>query len=102
VLTPATVWVGRDRFRGLGHLLTEHHLVASEPRVSRHRNLLLRRGIIGWRIEQSFFQRRADLVTLVATTAAGEKEYAIVDLHEDRATALADEAVPGLVAQFLR
>ncbi|MBO9522181.1 MAG: PH domain-containing protein [Nocardioidaceae bacterium] len=101
VLVPLAVWAGRDRYRALGHLLTAHHLVAGEPKVSRHRNLLLRRGIIGWRVEQSFFQRRAGLVTLVATTAAGEKRYAVVDLAEDRATALAQEAVPGLVAQFL-
>lgn len=95
------VVIGTDRFRGLGHLLTEHHLVIGAPRVNRHRNLLLRRGIIGWKLEQTWFQRRTGLVTLVATTAAGEKTYALVDLTEDAAVPLADQAVPGLVAQFL-
>jgi len=102
VLVPVAIWIGLDRYDGLGHRLTEHHLVASEPKVGRRRNLLLRRGIIGWRVEQSLFQRRAGLVTLVATTAAGDKKYAVVDLTEDQATALAHEAVPGLVAQFVR
>lgn len=101
ILFPVALWIGFDRYDALGHLLTEHHLVAGEPRVSRHRNLVLRRGIIGWRIQQSFFQRRLGLVTLVATTAAGEKAYEVVDLDEDAATALANQAVPALVSQFL-
>lgn len=101
-LVPIAVLVGLDRYRGLGHLLTVHHLVAGSPRVNRQRHLLLRQGIIGWKVQQSWFQRRARLVTLVATTAAGNKNYAIVDVAEDLGTALADRAVPGLVAQFLR
>src|SRR5690606_8204964 len=84
---------GADRFRGLGHRLTEHHLVVGAPRVSRHRHLLLRPGIIGWKLRQTWFQRRAGLVTLVATTAAGEKTYAVVDLTERDAVPLADAAV---------
>ena len=60
-----------------------------------------RTGIIGWNLQQSWFQRRAGLVTLVATTAAGSQAYAAVDVPEHLAIALADEAVPGLVTPFL-
>jgi len=63
--------------------------------------MLQRTGIIGWNLQQSWFQRRAGLVTLVATTAAGQQGYAAVDIPEHLAIALADEAVPGLVSGFL-
>jgi putative membrane protein len=63
--------------------------------------VLQRTGIIGWNVQQSWFQRRAGLVTLVATTAAGQQAYAAFDLPEAEAIALADAAVPGLVRPFL-
>ena len=65
------------------------------------RDVLQRTGIIGWNIEESFFQRRAGLCTLVATTAAGKQQYAAIDVPEATAIALANAAVPGLVEQFL-
>jgi putative membrane protein len=64
--------------------------------------VLQRGGIIGWNLHQSWFQRRAGLVTLVATTAAGRQAYEILDVPEPVAVALAAETVPGLVGQFLR
>jgi putative membrane protein len=100
-LLPLVVAGAVDRYRGLGHLLTTHHLVIGMPKVNRHRHLLLRRGIIGWKLRQTWFQRRAGLVTLVATTAAGEKSYPLIDLLETAAVPLADAALPGLVEQFL-
>ncbi|MGO4257167.1 PH domain-containing protein [Marmoricola sp. RAF53] len=100
VLVPFAVLIGLDRYRALGHALTAHHLVAGAPKVNRHRHLLLRHGIIGWQVHQNWFQRRAGVVTLVATTAAGDKKYAVVDVPEEVGTALAHQALPGLVAQF--
>ena len=58
-------------------------------------------GIIGWNLRQSFFQRRAGLVTLTATTAAGRQSYPITDLDGAAALTLADQAVPGLLTEFL-
>jgi putative membrane protein len=63
--------------------------------------MLQRTGIIGWNIQQSWFQRRSGLVTLVATTAAGRQAYVALDVPESLAVALADEAVPGLISSFL-
>ena len=63
--------------------------------------IVQRTGIIGWNLQQSWFQRRAGLVTLVATTAAGTQAYAAIDVPEATATALADGAVPGLITPFL-
>ncbi|MGH3320476.1 MAG: PH domain-containing protein [Streptosporangiaceae bacterium] len=40
---------------------------------------LRRDGIIGWRVTQSPFQRRAGIATIAATTAAGSGAYKIRD-----------------------
>jgi putative membrane protein len=67
----------------------------------RRRYALAREGIIGWNLEQSFFQRRAGLSTLTATTAAGHQRYAVPDVDLQEALRLADEATPGLLTPFL-
>jgi putative membrane protein len=53
-------------------------------------------GVIGWNVRTSFFQRRAGLVTLTATTAAGRQAYRILDVPIRDALALAEVATPGL------
>jgi putative membrane protein len=98
----AGLFLAADRYAGLGHALTDRHLVVRSGSFQGRRDALQRTGIIGWNIRQSFFQRRAGLVTLCATTAAGKQVYHVLDLPEDAAIALADAAVPGLLSQFLR
>ena len=68
--------LAKDRYAGLGHLLTPTHLVVRSGSFSRRRDVLLRSGIIGWTLRQSFFQRRAGIASLVATTAAGKQALA--------------------------
>jgi putative membrane protein len=63
--------------------------------------MLSREGIIGVNLSRSFFQRRAGLVTLTATTAAGEQAYAIPDVTPAEALRVAETAAPGLLAPFL-
>ncbi len=94
--------LGLDRYRRLGHALTEAHLVMRWGSLRGRRDALQRDGIIGWNIRQTFFQRRAGLVTLTATTAAGGQAYEVMDIPQGQADALAAAAVPGLVRQFLR
>lgn len=101
-VAPAALALGADRYRGLGHLVTAHHLVSRNGSFDRRRVILQRGGVIGWKVEQSFFQRRAGVVTLVATTAAGAQHYDLVDLTPERAYALIDQVTPELTAQFLR
>ncbi|HET8562079.1 MAG TPA: PH domain-containing protein [Marmoricola sp.] len=98
---PAAGWLAHDRYRRLGHALTGDYLVLQRDTFRGRRDALQRTGIIGWNIRQSFFQRRAGLVTLTATTAAGAQAYHAVDIPEEIAVALAAEAVPGLLAPFL-
>lgn len=73
-------WLAIDRYAALGHLLTDRHLVTRSGTFERRREVLARRGVIGVVIRQSFFQRRAGLVTLVATTAAGRQAYRVYDV----------------------
>lgn len=88
-------------YRNLGHGLTPKHLVSRVGAVQRQRTALERAGIIGWVVEQSFFQRRRGLATLVATTAAGGEQVKVENLPLEWAVGLADEATPGLLTQFL-
>jgi putative membrane protein len=98
---PIGLALAADRYRGLGHGLTDGYLVVRSGTFRGRRDVLQRSGIIGWNVQQSWFQRRAGLVTRVATTAAGQQAYAAVDVPEAMAVALADAAVPGLVSPFL-
>ncbi len=100
VLAVAAVALGVDRYRSLGHAVTAAHLVTRHGSLDRQRVVLDREGIIGWKVEQSFFQRRAGVATLVATTAAGRQHYDLVDVPVDRAYAVLAEVSPDLVAEF--
>jgi putative membrane protein len=101
VLVPVAVLLALDAYRALGHALTERYLVARGGTVRRATVALQRRGIVGWTVRQSVFQRRAGLVTVLATTAAGSGAYAVRDAAEADGLALADAAVPGLLRSFL-
>ncbi len=94
-------FLAADRYAGLGHLLTDHHLVARAGSFSRRRDVLARTGVIGVVERQSFFQRRAGLATLTATTAAGRQGYSVIDVPLPEATRLAESLLPETVDQFL-
>lgn len=115
LLTPLTWWamlpallplplaplLAADRYRRLGHALTPEYVVVASGSLRGRRDVVQRTGIIGWNVQQSWFQRRAGLATLVATTAAGQQAYAAIDIPEHEAIALAHAAVPGLMTPFL-
>ncbi|WP_101523749.1 PH domain-containing protein [Nocardioides houyundeii] len=85
----------------LGNALTERHLVAGSGITARNRTVLETDGIIGWVARQSLFQRRAGLVTLIATTAAGNERVVLRDVPHDRAMALVHGCTPAPLAPFL-
>ncbi|MGO9296119.1 MAG: PH domain-containing protein, partial [Streptosporangiaceae bacterium] len=76
---PAAAALAEDRYRNLGHRVQDGWVVMSTGSLVRRRSVLSADGIIGWRVHQSWFQRRQGLVTLTATTAAGRQEYAVHD-----------------------
>jgi len=93
--------LARDRAQALGHALVDGFLVVRSGSLVRSREVLELDGIIGWNLRSSFFQRRAGLTTLVATTAGGSQSYAALDVPEERAVEVAMSAHPELLAQFL-
>ena len=101
VMLVGAALLGHDRARGLGHALVEGWLVARSGSLTRRRELLGTDAVIGWNLSSSWFQRRAGLVTLVATTAGGRQSVRVLDVPEPVAVSVADDAVPGLVSQFL-
>jgi len=100
VLLGLAAWLGVDRYAGLGHRVTPRHLVVREGSLDRHRVALERDGVIGWTVRRSFFQRRAGVATLVATTAAGASHYDVVDVTVGRAYEVMEEISPDLLAEF--
>lgn len=99
---PVAAGLAADRYRSLGHALVAGCLVTRWGSLDRRRCVLATDGVIGWNLRQSFFQRRAGLATLTATTAAGKQHYAVADVEFGTAVRLADEALPGLLTPFLR
>ena len=89
-----------DRSRGLGHALSGGYLVARSGSLTRSRQLLGTDAVIGWNLRSTWFQRRAGLVTLVATTAGGSQHVDVLDVPVEVATDLAGRAVPGLLEPF--
>ena len=96
----AALALAADRARSLGHALSGEHLVARSGSLLRRRDILECEHVIGWTFRDTWFQRRAGLTTLDATTAGGRGRVTVLDLPVGDATALADAALPGLVAQF--
>jgi putative membrane protein len=100
-LLPIAVLLAADRYRSLGHAVTGGRLVAGRGSLIRRRSAVAAEGIIGWNVGRSFFQRRAGLATLTATTAAGEQHYDVEDVEMGEALRIAEELLPGLAAPFL-
>ncbi|MGH3886596.1 MAG: PH domain-containing protein [Pseudonocardiaceae bacterium] len=101
LLLPVTVLLALDAYRNLGHALTSHYLVTRHGAGVRDTVALQRSGVIGWTVSQSYFQRRAGLVTVTATTAAGSGAYHVIDVRTADGLAVAEHAVPGLLRPFL-
>lgn len=101
VLYPIGAFLAVDRFRGLGHTVTNGYLISQFGSLVRRRYMLTAPAVIGWRLRQSVFQRRVRLVTVVATTAGGRQSYRIPDVGRSEALRITLAATPELVRPFL-
>jgi putative membrane protein len=101
LVVPGALLLARDRARALGHALTDGYVVARSGSLDRRRDALAVTGVIGWNLRSTWFQRRAGLTTLVATTAGGRQAVTVPDVPEDAALALVHAAHPDLVGQFV-
>jgi putative membrane protein len=89
------------RHRHLGHALTDRYLVVRSGSYTSVRTALQTDGIIGWRVRQTFFDRRLGLAQVTAMTAAGQEHVAIPDVPFETAVGLATAATPRTVSEFV-
>jgi len=99
-LLPAAGFVAVDRYRNLGHRLAGGWLVTRTGTFARRRSIIGTDAIIGWRIHQTWFQRRQGLMTLTATTAAGQQHYSLRDVPVAEGLAVAAQATGDLIRPF--
>ncbi|MFI8816506.1 MULTISPECIES: PH domain-containing protein [unclassified Streptomyces] len=101
VFPPVAVLLALDAYRALGHAVGGRYLVTRSGTLRRSTAALERAGVIGWTVKQSYFQRRAGLLSVTATTAAGAGAYTAYDTDAGEGLTFAAEAVPGLLEPFL-
>ncbi|GAA2955491.1 PH domain-containing protein [Kitasatospora cinereorecta] len=101
VCLPLAVPAALDAYRSLGHTVAGDYLVTRSGSLRRSTAALQRTGVIGWTVRQSCFQRRAGLLSVTATTAAGGGAYTAYDTDASEGLTFAAEAVPGLLEPFL-
>ncbi|WP_433798659.1 PH domain-containing protein [Actinomycetospora sp. CA-084318] len=98
----AGTWFGRMAYRNLGHGLVGRYVVTRHGAPGRRTVALRRDGILTWTLTRTPFQRRAGLVTLWFTTAAGDGAYGVYDLGVEQAMALAAETLGEEFTPYLR
>ena len=80
VLAVLGIPLGLGRYASLGSVAGTTSFSVRSGWLSREQAVLQRRAVVGWSVQQSFFQRRAGLATVVACVGAGSGGYAAVDL----------------------
>ena len=88
-----------DRVRSLGPRAGRRLPRRPLRRLVRRRRILEVDHVIGWNFRSTWFQRRAGLTTLVATTAGGTRPSRC-STSPRRGVRVAHAALPDLVAQF--
>lgn len=89
-------------WRTLGHGVTDHHVYFRSGAILRHHLVLEKDGILGWVVNESFFQRRLGLCSVTATLAGGGEAHTLENLPMEDAVRLLRAASPELVGQFSR
>ena len=100
VLTALGVPLGLGRYASLGHAAGPRSFTVRSGWLVREQAVLQRRAVVGWRVRQSFFQRRAGLATVVACVGAGTGGYAALDMAADEVGPFTAAASGGWAAEF--
>lgn len=96
----ATALISRESHRSLGHALSGQWLLLRAGVFPRRTVALRTNAVIGWGGTRSPFQRRHGLLTLTASTAAGEGVYRVRDIAEEEGIALIRTIDPTLLKAF--
>nr|WP_260408040.1 PH domain-containing protein [Planomonospora venezuelensis] len=93
--------LGLDRYRSLGHVYDGSRVSVRSGSLRRSQAVVERRAVVGWTLSQTWFQRRAGLLTVTAGVGAGTGGYAALDVGEAEGVAFVTEVTPGWLAPFL-
>lgn len=94
-LAVLAVPLGLDRYAALGHAADDAALGVRSGSLVRQRVVLERRAVVGWRIQQSWWQRRSGLATLTVCVGAGAGGYDVVDCGTGQGLDLVAQVSPG-------
>lgn len=100
VLAALGIPLGLDRYASLGHGYDGARLSMRSGSLRRTQAVFERRAVVGWRMRQTWFQRRAGVLTLIAGVGAGKGGYAAVDVSKVQAAAFPAEVTPEWLSPF--
>ncbi|MEU7000595.1 PH domain-containing protein [Nonomuraea sp. NPDC046570] len=100
ILAGLGVPLGLDRYRSLGHGYDGRRLSVRSGSVRRAQAVIERRAVVGWRLRQTWFQRRAGVLTLIVGVGAGKGGYEAIDVSEDQSVAFPTEVTPDWLTPF--
>jgi putative membrane protein len=100
VLTVLGVPLGLARYAALGHAAGARSFAVRGGWLIRQEAVLERRAVVGWRVGQTFFQRRAGLATVMACVGAGTGGYTALDVSADEVAAFTAAASEPWAATF--
>jgi len=89
VLTGLGIPLGIDRYRSLGHAAEGDAFAVRSGSLVRQTTVMQRRAVVGWKIQQSYFQKRAGVSTVIALVGAGTGAYSALDAASEDALDLA-------------
>ncbi|MGI8722296.1 MAG: PH domain-containing protein [Geodermatophilaceae bacterium] len=88
-LTILGIPLGIDRYRSLGHGSDRDSFAVRSGSLVRQTTVMQRRAVVGWKIQRSFFQKRAGVSTVTALVGAGTGAYSALDAASTDALDLA-------------
>ncbi|GHE11488.1 PH domain-containing protein [Klenkia taihuensis] len=92
VLAGLGVPLGLGRYAALGHVAGARSFSLRSGWLVREQVVLQRRAVVGWQVQQSFFQRRQGVATVVAAVGAGAGGYRALDIGAADAAPFAEAA----------
>ncbi|MER7501812.1 PH domain-containing protein [Nonomuraea pusilla] len=101
LLAAVGVPLGLDRYASLGHGYDGTRLSVRSGSLRRSQAVVERRAVVGWRVRQTWFQRRAGVYTVTAGVGAGKGGYSAVDVSAEQAVGFPSEVTPSWLSPFL-
>jgi putative membrane protein len=83
-----------DRYAGLGNAVDERAVSVRSGSLRRRQVVLLRRGVVGATVRQTWLQRRSGLATVTLATGAGSGGYEAIDIGAADAVRLLRDVDP--------